>query len=382
MKSAAEQSISFSPGYLAFRHFLTERMAVISVCFVGFLFLLALLAPFIANALPLFVWDGQSCFSPALRDFFAPDVQEVFVEKVFNYLLLAVLPVWFLRKHWKILIAVLLLLAVPFFTVSRVNDRTDYRGMKDAVVVFAPVSCGPFATSPQTYEKPSLQHWMGTDQSGRDVFARMLYGSRVSLAVGVMASGISLLLGVSVGLFSGYLGGRVDLWIQRIVETVICFPTFLLLLILMALMLDHGSRQSVLLVILVLGCTGWPGLARLVRGEVLKQRQMQYIQACETSGVPFRRILFRHLLPNVAGPVFVCFAFDIAGAILAENSLSFLGFGVQIPTASWGELLRQALDDPLTYWNLMLWPGLAIFLCVCSFNFIADGLRNSLDRKS
>ena len=210
----------------------------------------------------------------------------------------------------------------------------------------------------------------------------MLYGGRVSLAVGLLASAISLLLGVSVGLFSGYLGGKFDLFVQRVVEIVICFPTFLLLLILMALMLDSGSRQSILLVILVLGCTGWPGLARLVRGEVLKQRQMQYIQACESLGVPFVRIMFRHLLPNVAGPVFVCFAFDVAGAILAENSLSFLGFGVQIPTASWGELLRQALEDPLTYWNLMLWPGLAVFFCVCAFHFIADGLRNTIDRKT
>ncbi len=376
---------ALSPGQIVFRRFLQSQAAVISLGFVAFLFLLALLAPLIANELPLLVRDGAHLYSPALRNFFAPDVQEVFVEKLFNYLLLAVPAIFFLRRKIKILIPVLLLLAIPFFTVSRVNDRTDYRALEksgECTVIFAPVPHGPFATSPETYGKPSPRHWMGTDQSGRDVFARMLYGSRVSLAVGVLASVISLILGVSVGLFSGYLGGRVDMAVQRLVEIVICFPTFLLLLILMALMLDHGSRQSVLLVILVLGCTGWPGLARLVRGEVLKQRQMQYIHAAVTSGVSFRSILFRHLLPNVVGPVFVCFAFDIAGAILAENALSFLGFGVQIPTASWGELLRQALDDPLTYWNLMLWPGLAVFLCVCSFNFIADGLRNALDRKS
>ncbi len=368
-----------------FRRFFAERTAVVSLIFILFLFLLALLAPLISNSLPLLVVENGNISSPVLRNFFAPDVQEVFVEKIFNYLLLAAFPALLLYRKWKILIPVLLLLTVPFFTVSRVNDRTDYHALKEsgtATVIFAPVSSGPYATSVHTYEKPSRQHWMGTDQSGRDVFSRMLYGSRVSLAVGFLASAISLVLGVSVGLFSGYLGGKTDILIQRIVEIVICFPTFLLLLILMALMLDHGSRQSVLLVILVLGCTGWPGLARLVRGEVLKQRQMQYIQACETLGIPFWRILFRHLLPNVSGPVFVCFAFDIAGAVLAENALSFLGFGVQIPTASWGELLRQALDDPLTCWNLMLWPGLAVFLCVCAFHFIADGLRNSIDRKS
>jgi len=247
---------------------------------------------------------------------------------------------------------------------------------------FAAVPYGPFETSPETYAKPSRRHPFGTDHVGRDVFARMMYGARVSLAVGFLSTAISLIIGTAAGLFSGYRGGRIDLIGQRLVEIVICFPTFLLLLILMAIMLDHGARQSILLVILVLGLTGWPGLSRLVRGEVLKQRQMAYIQSCESLGVPTRSILFRHLLPNVSGPIFVSFAFSIAGAILSENSLSFLGFGVQDPSASWGELLKQAFADPLNYWNLMLWPGLAIFLSVTAFNFIADGIRRSIDLKS
>jgi len=212
---------------------------------------------------------------------------------------------------------------------------------------------------------------------GRDVFARMIYGTRISLAVGLLATGLSLFLGTAIGLFSGYRGGRIDLIVQRLVEIVICFPTFLLLLILMAVMLDRGSRQSVLLVIAVLGLTGWPGLCRLVRGEVLKQRQMAYIRSCECMGLPVWRILLFHLLPNAAGPIFVSCAFEVAGAILAENGLSFLGFGVQDPSPSWGELLREAFADPLTYWNLMLWPGLAIFLTVTSFNFAADGIRKA-----
>lgn len=385
---------TLSPGSLALRRFLSDRPAAVSLGFVAVLFLLAVCAPLIANGHPLFLCGaGGTVSSPALRDFFAPDVQEVFVEKIFNYLLLALIPVLVLllclrrasrRVRTFFLIFLLILLAVPFFAVGRRSDSTDYRALAASgrvTAVFAPVPFGPAETSSRVYEKPSREHWLGTDQSGRDVFARMLYGSRISLAVGFLASGISLVLGTAVGLMSGYLGGKTDLIVQRIVEVVICFPTFLLLLILMAIMLDYGSRQSVLLVILVLGCTGWPGLARLVRGETLKQRQMQYIQACEGLGVPFRRILFVHLLPNVSGPIFAAFAFDVAGFILAENSLSFLGFGVQIPTASWGELLRQALEDPLAYWNLMLWPGLAVFLCVCSFHFIADGLRRTIDLK-
>ena len=388
----APESENFSPFKQVWRRFFQDRFAVMALVVMLLLFLAAMAAPLIANGLPLLIVTEEGrWFSPALYDFFAPNVQEVFVEKIFNYLLLAALPVALslilLRKRVlcrRIVAGTLLfLLAIPFFAVPQKNDVRDYeKEFSRATIVSAPVPYGPFQTSSKVFEKPSAEHWFGTDQNGRDVFARMLYGSRVSLAVGFLAAGISLILGTLIGLVSGYLGGKIDLIIQRCVEIVICFPTFLLLLILMVVLLDSGSRQSVLLVILVLGCTGWPGLARLVRGEVLKQRQMQYIQASECMGVPFRRILAVHLLPNVSGPVFVAFAFDIAGCILAENSLSFLGFGVQIPTASWGELLRQALDDPLLHWNLMLWPGLAIFICVCSFHFIADGLHRAIDPKS
>ena len=382
----------YSPLREAWNRFRREKTALFALFFVAALFLTAMAAPLIANALPLLIVTGAGEWSsPALRDFFAPNVQEVFVEKIFNYLLLTALPLTVIlllfrkRKTIRHILAILVLAAaaLPFILTGKVNDTLDYRmEYPDARIIMAPVPYGPFATSSDICGKPSADHWFGTDQAGRDVFARMLYGSRVSLAIGFLASAISLVLGTLIGLISGYVGGKVDLLIQRCVEIVICFPTFLLLLILMAVLLDSGSRQSVLLVILVLGCTGWSGLARLVRGEVLKQRQMQYIQACESLGVPFFRTLFVHLLPNVSGPIFVSFAFDVAGCILAENSLSFLGFGVQIPTASWGELLRQALDDPLAYWNLMLWPGLAIFFCICAFNFIADGMRHAIDPKT
>jgi peptide/nickel transport system permease protein len=135
-------------------------------------------------------------------------------------------------------------------------------------------------------------------------------------------------------------------------------------------------------VVVIIGATGWTGLCRLVRGEVLKLREMPYVQSCVSLGLPSWRILFFHILPNLVGIVSVNFTFSVAGAILAESGLSFLGFGVQPPTASWGELLRQAFDDPKTYWNLVLWPGLALFVAVCSFNFAGEGLRRRLDPKS
>ena len=383
-----------TPGRLMVRRFFREKTAVAGLVFVILLILAAVSAPLFVNGKPLLIISESGVSSPALRDFFAPDAQEVFVEKMFNWLFLAIpaaLILWgFLRKRKKLLgpvtAAVLILLAVPFCVSKAQMTQVDWRktAQEDTAskYYFAAVPYGPFETSPDTYAMPSRKHPFGTDNVGRDVFARMTYGARVSLAVGFLATAIELVLGTMIGLFSGYRGGRVDLFVQRLVEIVICFPTFLLLLILMSIMLDYGTRQSILLVIFVLGMTGWPGLSRLVRGEVLKARQMAYIQSCESLGVPLHSILFKHLLPNVSGPIFVSFAFSIAGSILAENSLSFLGFGVQAPSASWGELLKQAFADPLSYWNLMLWPGLAIFLCVTAFNFIADGIRRSIDLKS
>ena len=384
-----------TPGQLMFRRFFKEKTAVCGLAFVVLLILAAVAAPLFVNGKPLLIVHAAGGISsPALRDFFAPDAQEVFVEKLFNWLFLAIpaslILFACLGKRKKVfryaLIALLVLLAIPFCVLRSQMTQVDWRktAREDTAskYYFAAVPYGPFETSQDIYRNPSRQHLFGTDNIGRDVFARMMYGARVSLAVGFLATALELVLGTMIGLFSGYRGGRVDLIVQRLVEIVICFPTFLLLLILMSIMLDYGARQSILLVIFVLGMTGWPGLSRLVRGEVLKARQMAYIQSCESLGVPLHSILFRHLLPNVSDPIFVSFAFSIAGFILAENSLSFLGFGVQAQSASWGELLKQAFDNPLSHWNLMLWPGLAIFLCVTAFNFIADGIRRSIDLKS
>ena len=356
--------------------------------------LIALCAPLLANGIPLLVRINGVYSSPALKALIAPESPEIFVEKLFNYLLLflpLLLILFLFFRRWKKIfriaaVCAALLLLIPFIFSGARIDKTPWRESAAGndgsdFFLFAPVPYGPFETTALPYQKSSCEHWFGTDQAGRDVFARMVYGARVSLAVGFLATGISMVLGTMIGLFAGYKGGKTDLMIMRLVEIVICFPTFLLLLILMSILLDHGSRQSILLVVFVIGLTGWTGLCRLVRGETLKVRQNAYIQSCEAMGTPLHRILFLHLLPNVSGPIFVSFTFEVAGAILAESSLSFLGFGVQDPTASWGELLRQAFPDPLTYWHLMLWPGLAIFLAVCSFNLVGEGIRKALDAK-
>ncbi len=387
-----------SPAVLFRRRFFSDRSALAGVVLILLMVGVAVFAPLLANEKPLMVISATGEWSfPAFRGLFSTRSPEIFIELGFNYCLcclpaFAVILLILRRKSrvWKSvgLLTVAAVLLTPFLFHSVKFDGTNWREeipkirQAGGFVLTAPIPYGPFETIGTPYEEPSKEHWLGVDHSGRDVAARMIYGARVSSAVGFLATGISLLIGTFLGLLAGYRGGKTDLAIMRLVEIVICFPTFLLLLILMSIMLDYDSRQSILLVILVIGFTGgWPGLCCLVRGETLKQRALPYISAAESMGVPTRRILFAHLLPNVSGPIFVTFTFNVAGAILAESSLSFLGFGVQDPAASWGELLRQAFPDPVTYWHLTLWPGLAIFLAVCAFNFVGEGLRKALSPK-
>lgn len=386
-----------SPAVQIRRRFFSDWTAVTGFILIILMLAVAVFAPLLANRLPLLVIKDGSVSFPFFPALFSTDSPEIFVEKTFNFFLLFLplaalaalgMKFWNIRRKPVIYLSLAVIVSLPFFLFSPPPDRISWKEKAKeiraagGIVVFPPVACGPFETGGTPYEKPSWEHPAGVDHAGRDVMARMIYGARVSTAVGFLATLISLIIGTFMGLFTGYKGGKTDLIIMRFVEIVICFPTFLLLLILMSIMLDYGSRQSILLVILVIGFTGgWPGLCRLVRGETLKQRSLPYIAAAETLGVPVRRILFVHILPNVSGPIFVTFTFDVAGAILAESSLSFLGFGVQDPAASWGELLRQAFPDPLTYWHLTLWPGLAIFLAVCAFNFAGEGLRKAVSPK-
>lgn len=382
--------------FAAVKHrFKADVMARAGLLGIIFLFMVAVFAPLLANGRPFIFFSGGSLQFPFAYFIFAPDSSEILVEKSFNFMLLmmplALILYLLRRKSLKIacvffcLSAFLLLL--PFIFTKQKLDKTDWRKednklQKGEFAIFAPVPYGPFENVSKPYSKPSLKHIFGTDKIGRDVFARMLYGARVSLAVGFIATAITVILGTIIGLNAGYAGGKTDIITMRIVEIVICFPTFLLLLILMAILQDRDFKQSILLVIAVIGLTSWTGLSRIVRGETLKIRAMPYVQCCEALAIPKWRVMFFHILPNVVGPIMISFSFGIAGAIIAESSLSFLGFGVSPPTASWGELLRQALEDPFMYWHLTLWPGIALFIAVVSFNFAGEGLRKALDPKS
>jgi len=385
------ENVSFSS--TAWHRFRKDSLAMIGLGGVAVMFLLALFVPLLANNRPFFLLANGEASFPFLRYLFAPDSSEILIEQIFNYMLLFFIPaslIYFVfKKHIKtrniLLIISASALLIPFFLTQRRLDKTCWRDevkKNHYFAVFAPIPYGPYESTAAHYAKPSVRHLFGADQTGRDVLVRMLYGARVSLAVGLFATLLALVIGTIIGLCVGYYRGRLDLFVMRVVEIIMCFPTFLLLLILMSMLKDKGFSQSILLVIMVLGLTGWIGLCRLVRGEVLKQRILPYIVSCEATGVPVSRIMFRHLLPNVSGPILISFTFGVAGAIIAESGLSFLGFGVQSPTASWGALLRQAFEDPLEYWHLTLWPGAALFITVCAFNFTGEGLRKIFDPKA
>jgi peptide/nickel transport system permease protein len=221
---------------------------------------------------------------------------------------------------------------------------------------------------------PSLQHYLGTDQLGRDVFGRMLFGSRVSLSVGFVAVAISISIGILVGAVSGYYGGWIDSVLMRFVDIMLCFPSIFLILTVVALL-----GPSLFKVMVVIGITSWMGTSRFVRAEFLSLRERDFAQAAKALGVKDHRIIFRHILPNALAPVFVTATLDVATAILVEAGLSFLGFGVQPPAPSWGNILTEGRTYIFDAWWLTVFPGLAILITVLSFNLLGEGLRDAID---
>lgn len=248
------------------------------------------------------------------------------------------------------------------------------------VAIFAPfiATYDPSATNLKgTFLPPSSKHFFGTDDIGRDVFSRVVYGSRVSLFVGFIAVGISLIIGVILGLASGYYGGKVDSIIMRFTDIMLSFPSFFLILAVIAFL-----KPSIINVMIVIGFTGWMGVARLVRAEVMSVKNREYITAAILQGLSHKRIMFKHILPNVLSPVFVTATLSIAGAILLESSLSFLGLGVQPPTPSWGNILTDGQKNIINAWWLSFFPGLAIVFTALGYNLLGEGLRDLLDPKN
>jgi peptide/nickel transport system permease protein len=221
---------------------------------------------------------------------------------------------------------------------------------------------------------PSTHFPLGTDDLGRDVLSRMIFGIRISLTVGLVAVAIAVSIGTVLGLLSGYFGGWVDTVIMRLVDIMLCFPSFFLILLVIAFL-----EPNIYNVMIVIGVTSWPGLTRLVRAEVLSIREREYIQAARQLGLSHFRIFFVHLLPNVISPILVAAALGVGDAILTESGLSFLGLGVQPPTPSWGQMLTAGKEYIYIAWWLSLFPGIAILVTVLAFNLMGEGIRDVLD---
>lgn len=256
-------------------------------------------------------------------------------------------------------------------------SKTNTLNPEYSFTIYAPIKKSPSEYDlTETLEGPSIKHFLGTDDRGRDIFARIMYGIRVSMFVGFISVFISIVIGTILGALSGYYGGIWDMVISRIVEIMMSFPTIFLILAVIAF-LGPGLMN----IMLVIGLTSWTGVSRLMRGEFLKLRKMEFVSAAKVLGYSDIRIIFKHILPNALTPIFITATFGIAGAILTESTLSFLGLGVQPPTPSWGTMLNAGKDHIVDTPLQIIWPGIAIFLTVTAYNLFGDALQEVLNPK-
>lgn len=336
----------------AWRHFRRQPAAVAGACVILTLIALSYLAPLLANNAPLtVVYKGERHF-PAFRQLFPlnrllpPGPVALRLEEN---------PDWFLEQE--------------------TFPDGDLAGF-----ILPPVPYSPLQTRlDDVGAAPSraTRHYCGCDDKGRDVLARLLHGAQNSLLVGFVAVGIAALVGVTLGALAGFFGGWLDsLVISRLIEVLLCFPTFFLILTVVAVM--DPKYLTIWSIMLVIGLTSWTGIARYTRGEFLRLRGREFVLAARALGARKRRLIFRHILPSALTPVLVSVSFGIAGAILAEAGLSFLGVGVQPPEPSWGNVL-SGVQSAWDQWWLGVFPGTAIFLSVLSYNLVGEGLRDALD---
>jgi peptide/nickel transport system permease protein len=325
---------------MVWHHFKKKRLAVAGLWVSLLLFFVAIFAPLLANDRPLFLSHQGQWFWPVFSG----------AEGVGPY-------VWKdLKKN------------SPFMLQGNIEGRGD-------VALWPPVPYSPTEYDLlESLAGPTRQHWLGTDDSGRDVLSRMIHGSRISLSVGFVAVSIALVIGIFLGSLAGYFGRWVDQLISRIIEVLLTIPTFFLIIAIIAFL-----PPSIYNIMVVIGLTGWTGVARFVRAEFLKLKQLDFVMALRALGASHARIIVLHMLPNAMAPVLVSAVFGIAGAILTESSLSFLGFGVPPPTPSWGDILSQSRDYIEFAWWLTVFPGCAIFLSITAYNLVGEGLRDAMD---
>jgi peptide/nickel transport system permease protein len=395
---------------VAWAQFKKNRVALVGLWCIVFLVLLAIYCPLIASNAPLYIASSNTIYIKEgvpissiafVKLLFDRNFYENGVDIFFNLLMLLsplyVAVYLVLKRVVKSLgsfdivsrLALFHMIAFVFVMLTPYTlPQTDYKALvakqrsegKAVTCIFPPIpysyreieqgdSDTPAPSNPQA---PSGKHLLGTDAEGRDVFTRMLYGTRISMTIGVVAVSIYITIGIILGALAGYFGRWVDLVISRLIEVMICFPTFFLILTLSAFI----EKRTIFHVMALIGVVGWTGVARLVRGEFLRLREMDYVQAALAIGIGRARIIFSHILPNAMAPVLVAATFGVAASILIESSLSFLGLGD--PTApSWGGILNVGRQQGKLW--LILSPGLAIFFVVSVFNMVGEALRDAMD---
>jgi ABC-type dipeptide/oligopeptide/nickel transport system permease subunit len=378
--------------------FRRNRVAFPALTGIGLLFLTAVYAPVFSARLPFLWHDATGWSSPWLRGLlFNRNAFSSGIDLFFNLLLVST-PMWIAgalvvrrmarglrrsearrlagRALWS---GVVVLLGL-YVTLLQFTPRSVLLEYRELVVdqpgvwgFFPPLRIG-YDDTLHGFTAPGVLHLLGKDDAGRDIFVRLLYGTRVSLSVGVIAVSIYITIGTFLGAVGGYFGGRIDGWIQRLLEIFLCFPSFFMILTFIGFL----PSPSITWMMVIIGLLGWTGPARLVRAEFLRLRNMDFVAAARACGLTDARIIFRHLLPNALGPVLVNATFGVASAILVESSLSFLGFGD--PTMpSWGRLLAFGRESGDT--RMMLIAGGAIFVTVSVFNLAGEGFRDALDPK-
>lgn len=393
-------------GDIVWNQFKKNKVAYYSLWLLIALFIVAMLCPLIASDRPL-IWteDGATSF-PWVTSLIDQNYFENSIDIFFNLLLIVGTPffaLWYFylkrvqklklnkrprrRKMMKTGLGLIVLFfgifigtmyadhSEPYkqyFELSEQHDAGEIE--QDINAVFTPIPFGYRKTGFKSLEGPSMKHFLGVDQSTRDVAVRMLYGTRIALSIGVIAVSIYVAIGIVIGSIAGFFGGMVDLLIVRVIEIFMAVPRLIVILTLLAFI----DNASIFHIMLVIGLLGWTGVSRLIRGEFLRLRNLDFVTSAIALGFPTRRIIFQHLLPNALGPVLVSATFGVAAAILVESTLSFLGLGdVSVP--SWGQTLSEGYT---TYaWHLIFAPGFAIFITVSLLNLVGEGLRDALDPK-
>ncbi|MCL2646968.1 MAG: ABC transporter permease [Phycisphaerales bacterium] len=370
----------------------------IATFFILLIALLTIIVPFLANSSPyIAVIDGHREF-PLFRNLTRVDwiwLLWGFLASFFALIFwrtgkrnIEIEPLRAQRLRWGLALAavgILLSTGIVLFKNDYLDSR-DYHQLARAGelhnAVFPPLRWGFSDQEPldanRLYETPSREHFLGTDSNGRDALARLLWSTRIVLEIGLISEIIALTIGAIYGAFMGYFVGKIDILGMRFVEIVEAIPLLFLLITFVAIF----GRQ-LFMIMVIIGVTGWTGIARFVRAEFLRIRQLDYVTAAKSLGLPLPNILFRHMLPNGLTPVIVTFTFGVAGNIVSESILSFLGIGVEPPTASWGAMLDQAGNPGEVFrWWLAFPPGLMIFLTVFAYNITGEGLRDAIDPRT